>query len=61
MVRDVESGERAADIPATEFVTLHDPAGAKMLVIFFFDSESATQGDAALNAVPPGCLKSMPV
>jgi len=55
MTRDLEGGERPADIPAKEFMMLHDPDGKKMLVIFFFDNQSDyEQGDAALNAMPSG-------
>ena len=55
MVRDLEGGERPAEIPATEFMMLHDPNDEKMLVVFFFDNEADyEQGDAALNAMPSG-------
>ena len=55
LVGGLEGGERPADVPATEFVMLHDPDRDKMLVIFFFDSQSDyDKGDAALNAMPSG-------
>jgi hypothetical protein len=55
MLREMEGGERPAEIPATEFVMLHDPNAEKMLVVFFFDNESDyDQADAALNAMPAG-------
>jgi hypothetical protein len=55
MLKDMEGGERPPEIPATEFVMLHDPQGEKMLVVFFFDNESDyDQADAALNAMPAG-------
>jgi len=55
MVREIEGGERPADIPATELMMLHDPDGERMLVVFFFDNQSDyEQGDAVLNAMPSG-------
>ncbi|MGZ4335120.1 MAG: hypothetical protein ACXVRJ_12745 [Gaiellaceae bacterium] len=55
MLKDMEGGERPPEIPAAEFVMLHDPQGEKMLVVFFFDNESDyDQADAALNAMPAG-------
>lgn len=55
MLREMEGGERPPEIPATEFVMLHDPNAEKMLVVFFFDNESDyEQADAALNAMPAG-------
>ena len=55
MRRDMESGERPADIPSTEVVVLHDADAEKSLVIIFFDSEEDyQQGDATLNAMPTG-------
>jgi hypothetical protein len=50
---EIESGERPDDIPATEFLLLHDPAADESLAILFFDSEDDyATGDAALNAMP---------
>jgi hypothetical protein len=50
---EIESGERPAEIPATEFLLLHDPAADESLAILFFDSEDDyATGDAALNAMP---------
>jgi hypothetical protein len=55
LVREVEGGERPAEIPATELMMLHDPNDEKMLVVFFFDNEADYEkGDAALNAMPSG-------
>ena len=55
MVSEVQQGERPPDVPATEFMMLHDPEAEKMLVVFFFDNEADyEQGDAALNAMPSG-------
>lgn len=49
----IESGERGADIPATEFMLLHDQAAGESLAIQFFDSEDAyATGDATLSAMP---------
>ena len=51
---EIESGERGGDdVPAKEFVMLHDPAGNTSLAILFFDSEDDyAAADAALNAMP---------
>jgi hypothetical protein len=50
---EIESGERPDDIPASEFLLLHDPAADESLAILFFDSEDDyATGDAALNAMP---------
>jgi hypothetical protein len=50
---EIESGERPGEIPATEFLLLHDPAADESLAILFFDSEDDyATGDAALNAMP---------
>jgi len=55
MVSELQQGERPADVPATEFLMLHDPEAEEMLVIFFFDNEADyEQGDATLNAMPSG-------
>ena len=55
MVREVQGGERPPDVPATEFMMLHDPDAERMLVLFFFDNEADYEkGDAALNAMPSG-------
>jgi hypothetical protein len=53
MRQDIEGGERPADIPATEFIILHDPDASTSLAILFFENEDDyRQGDAALNAMP---------
>jgi hypothetical protein len=50
-----EGGERPDNVPATEFVILHDPETDKSLAIVFFDNEDDyRQGDEALNAMPTG-------
>jgi hypothetical protein len=50
---EVESGERPENVPATEFLLLHDPDSDESLAILFFDSEDDyATGDAALNAMP---------
>jgi hypothetical protein len=55
MRRDMEGGERPDDVPATEFIVLHDAGEAKSLVILFFENEDDyRRGDAALNAMPAG-------
>ena len=53
MRRDMEGETRPDDVPATEFVVLHDPDAEKALVLLFFDNEEDyRRGDAALNAMP---------
>jgi hypothetical protein len=55
MQREMEGGERPAEIPAKEVVVLHDPDAEKSLVILFFETEADYQrGDEALNAMPAG-------
>ena len=55
MRRDMEGETRPDDVPATEFVVLHDPDAEKALVLLFFDNEEDyRRGDAALNAMPAG-------
>jgi len=55
MLREMEGSDRPENVPATEFVVLHDPEAEKSLVLFFFDSEDDYQrGDEALNAMPAG-------
>jgi hypothetical protein len=53
MQQEMEGGERPEDIPATEFIVLHDADGEKSLAILFFDSEEDyRRGDETLNAMP---------
>jgi hypothetical protein len=53
--REVESGERPDDIPATEILVLHDPDARNSLAILFFESEDDyKRGDETLNAMPAG-------
>ncbi len=53
MKREIEGGERPADVPATEIVILHDPEAEKSLAVLFFDNEDDyRRGDEALNAMP---------
>jgi hypothetical protein len=55
LARDVEQGERPADLPATEMILLHDPDSDTALAIVFFDNEDDyRQGDAVLGAMPTG-------
>jgi hypothetical protein len=50
---EIESGERPEEVPATEFVLLHDGDADESLAILFFDTEEDyVKGDAALNAMP---------
>jgi hypothetical protein len=53
MSREIEQGERPADIPASEIVVLHDPDTDKSLVVLFFENEDDYQrGHETLNAMP---------
>jgi hypothetical protein len=53
MRRDMEGETRPDDVPATEFVVLHDPEAEKAVAILFFDDDDDyRRGDAALNAMP---------
>jgi hypothetical protein len=55
MRQDMQGDQPPDEIPATEFILLHDPDGEASLAIVFFDSEDDYQrGDAALNAMPTG-------
>ena len=55
MKSEMEAGERPDDVPAKEFLMLHDPEAEKSVAILFFDSEDDyARGDAALNAMPAG-------
>lgn len=52
---EIETGERPADVPATEILILHDSSADSALAIVFFDSEEDyATGDAALSAMPAG-------
>ena len=49
----IETGERPADLPATEIMILHDADEQRAIAILFFDSEDDyRQGDAVMNAMP---------
>jgi hypothetical protein len=53
MRSEMEGQERPENVPASEFVVLHDAEAAKSVVIMFFDSDDDyKQGDEALNAMP---------
>jgi hypothetical protein len=55
MKRDMESGERPANLPASEIIVLHDADADKSLAIVFFENEDDyKQGDETLNAMPAG-------
>lgn len=55
LARDIEQGERPAELPATEMTVLHDPDTDTALAIVFFDNEDDyRQGDAVLSAMPAG-------
>jgi hypothetical protein len=53
VTRQVREDPRPDDIPASEFVMLHDPDSDTALAIVFFDDEDAyRRGGEALNAMP---------
>jgi hypothetical protein len=53
LVREMESGEPPAEIPAKELIILHDGDAESSLVIMFFDNEDDYRlGDETLNAMP---------
>jgi len=55
MLREMEGGERPADLPASEMIVLHDPEANKAAVILFFENEDDyRRGDETLNAMPAG-------
>lgn len=55
MQSEMEGGERPENLPATEFLLLHDSQSDEALAIVFFDSEEDyAQGDATLSAMPTG-------
>jgi hypothetical protein len=52
---DMSDSERPEDIPASEFIVLHDPEAEKSVVVLFFENEEDYQrGDKALDAMPAG-------
>ena len=64
LVREMESGEPPAEIPATEMIILHDGDAESSLVVMFFDNEDDyRRGDETLNAMPsddtPGRRRSV--
>ena len=53
MQREMEGSEQPEDVPATEFVVLHDPEAEKALVVLFFETEDDyRRGDETLSAMP---------
>ena len=53
MARDIEGRDRPENVPAQEFIVLHDAEAERAVAILFFDSEEDyRQGDEALNAMP---------
>ena len=55
MQKEMEGSERPDNVPAKEFIVLHDPEAEKSLVILFFENEDDyTRGDEVLNAMPAG-------
>jgi len=55
MQSEMEGSEQPDDVPAKEFVILHNADDDKALAILFFDTEDDYQrGDEALNAMPSG-------
>ena len=55
LARDIEQGERPAELPATEMMLLHDPGTDTALAIVFFENEDDySRGDAVLSSMPTG-------
>lgn len=55
MKSEMEGSERPDEVPAKEFIVLHDPEASKSIVILFFENEDDyKRGDEALNAMPAG-------
>ena len=55
MKKEMEGSERPDNVPAKEFIVLHDPEAEKSVVILFFENEDDYRaGDEALNAMPAG-------
>jgi hypothetical protein len=53
MQSEMEGSERPDNVPAKEFIVLHDPDSEKSLVILFFETDDDyKRGDEALNAMP---------
>ena len=51
--REFEEGDRPDEVPAKEFLVLHDPESERSMAILLFDSEDDyRRGDEALNAMP---------
>ena len=55
MQSEMEGSEQPDDVPAKEFVILHNADDDKALAILFFDTEDDyRRGDEILNAMPAG-------
>ena len=55
MNREMEGREQPENVPASEFVVLHDPEADKSVAIFFFETDDDyKRADEALNAMPAG-------
>ncbi len=55
MNREMEGREQPENVPASEFVMLHDPEADKSVAIFFFETDDDyKRADEALNAMPAG-------
>ena len=53
MQSEMQESERPDNVPAKEFIVLHDSEAEKSVVILFFDTEDDyRRGDEALNAMP---------
>jgi hypothetical protein len=53
--RELEEGERPAELPAKEVILLHDADAEKSLVLVFFETEDDyRKGDEVLSAMPAG-------
>ena len=53
MKQEMSGDTPPEDIPATEFMLLHDPESDRSLAVLFFETEDDyARGDATLNAMP---------
>jgi hypothetical protein len=53
--RELEEGDRPAELPAKEVILLHDAEASRSLVLVFFETEDDyRRGDEVLSAMPAG-------
>jgi hypothetical protein len=53
--KEIETGERPDNLPASEILALHDAGADRALVIVFFENEDDyKRGDETLSSMPAG-------